>query len=228
MFKLSNLLSYLHLGSSTAEHTTHHPTNNSLDCSIIDHDDHISNSDISDSAIIENKSPAESPIEQQVETPITVAVAESVTAGALSNVLCSEPGASNFFKGGIVAYSVSSKKEILGIDIEYAEKHNFANPSTTLEMAVQISKMFNARIGLSTTGYSLPIFREENDKQCALDVKDPYAYICLYDAQKNYHKILRVEFTYDDQQSKQIQRATVQTKVALDGKRLYESYIRTL
>ena len=160
------------------------------------------------------------------DTSFTVAVAESITAGALSNALCSEPGASSYFKGGIVAYSIASKKEILNIDVQYAEQNNFANPSTTLEMAKQISKMFKARIGLATTGYSQPLYRPENKErgECELRIDNPYAYICLYDSVLDFNKVIKVDFTYDDAMSKRMQRATVQAKVALEGKCLYVEY----
>jgi PncC family amidohydrolase len=174
-----------------------------------------------------NNKANESTIIKTDNIPITVAVAESVTAGALSNCLCSEPGASQYFKGGIVAYSVLSKKELLGIDIEYAESHNFANPFTTSEMAKSIVKKFNARIGISTTGYSLPMYRPENKSknECLLDIKNPYAYICLYDSQTNFEIIKKIEFTYVDNIPNHIQRATVQAKVALEGKNLFLNYI---
>lgn len=167
---------------------------------------------------------------EKKDTSITVAVAESVTAGALSNVLCSEPGASNYFRGGVVAYNINSKKEILNIDVKYAEENNFANPSTTLEMAKQISKMFKARIGMATTGYSLPMYRKENKElgECELNINNPYAYVCLYDSLTGYNKVIKVEFIYDESQSKSIQRATVQTKVALEGKALYLNYIKSI
>lgn len=166
-------------------------------------------------------------IEKQVDTAVTVAVAESVTAGALSNCLCSEPGASQYFKGGIIAYSIASKKELLDIDIAYAESNNFANPFTTSEMAKSIVKKFNARIGISTTGYSLPTYRPENkDKnECLLDIKNPYAYICLYDSLNNFEVIKKIEFTYDDKLPNHMQRATVQAKVALEAKTLFLDYI---
>jgi PncC family amidohydrolase len=163
-------------------------------------------------------------------TEITVATAESITAGALSNTLCSEPGASTYFKGGIVAYSVASKKEILGIDIVFAEKNNFANPFTTSEMARAIVKKFNSRIGLATTGYSLPISRPENKEkgECELDIKHPYAYICLYDSLTEFEIIKKIEFEYSADISDAIQRATVQTKVALEAKKIYQNYIKSL
>jgi len=160
------------------------------------------------------------------DNEFTVAVAESVTAGALSNALCAEPGSSRFFKGGIVTYSIQSKKEILNVDIEYSEKNNFANVFTTSEMARSVVKIFNSRIGLATTGYSLPMQREENKElnQCALNIKHPYAYICLYDSQNNKDIIREINFTYDEHQSPKMQRAMVQTKVSIEGLNLYNEY----
>jgi len=158
----------------------------------------------------------------------SVSVAESVTAGGVSNSLCSEPGASEFFKGGIVAYNIQSKKDILNIDIEYAELNNFANPFTTSEMAKSVSKMFNSRIGIATTGYSLPIHRaEDKDKKlCALDIKNPYAYICLYDRLLDREIIHKIEFDYTKDKSDVLQRAMVQTKVSLEAKKIYLTYKR--
>lgn len=161
-------------------------------------------------------------------TEFTVAVAESVTAGALTNTICSEPGASKFFKGGVTTYSIQSKKDILNINIEYAERNNFANVFTTREMARAVCKMFNARIGLSTTGYSLPFKRDASEGLCALDVKHPYAYICLYDRLLDYEIIKHIEFTYDKHSSDTIQRASVQTRVALEGRKLYLKYKKSV
>lgn len=160
----------------------------------------------------------------------TVAVAESVTAGALTNTICSEPGASKFFKGSVIVYSIQSKKDILGIDIKYAEKTNFANPFTTSEMARAVCKMFKSRIGMSTTGYSLPIKREFDADQdlCALDIKHPYAYICLYDSNTNHEVVNRIEFTYNKNESDVIQRASVQTKVALEGRKMYLAHKKSV
>jgi PncC family amidohydrolase len=161
---------------------------------------------------------------------ITVSIAESVTAGALANSICSEPGASKYFKGAIVPYTIASKQELLGIDVKYAESNNHANPFTTLEMAKAAVKMFKSRIGISTTGYSLPYKREENNElnQCALDITKPYAYICLYDSLLDKEIIIKEEFDYDIKQSASLQRATVQAKVAIKATQLYKDYVEKI
>ncbi len=155
---------------------------------------------------------------------ISVSVAESVTAGAVCNELCSEPGASSYFKGGITAYSVASKKEILGIDTNYAEQNNYANPFTTAEMAKAVVKMFKSRFGISTTGYSLPYHREENKElgECELHIDTPYAYICIYDSWTDESITVKEEFEFNPALGKALQRASMQAKTALSANRMYK------
>jgi PncC family amidohydrolase len=158
---------------------------------------------------------------------LTVSVAESITAGALSNTICSEPGSSTFFLGGIVAYNMETQKNLLHIDSEYAEKNNFANSFTTYEMAKNCTSIFNSRIGLATTGFSLPQYRKADliNNTCEIDVKIPYAYICLYDSQ-NDNNIIRkiVNDSYDLNGNQKIQRAQMQSKTALECKKIFEQY----
>lgn len=158
---------------------------------------------------------------------LPVSVAESVTAGALSNTLCSEPGSSKFFLGGIVAYNMKTQEKLLNIDAKYAELNNFANPFTTYTMAKNVTKIFNARIGLSTTGFSLPTFREADlDKgKCEINVEVPYAYFCLYDSLVNSHKIYKIfNEEYQIGGNQKVQRAQMQSKIALECKKIYDEY----
>lgn len=161
---------------------------------------------------------------------ISVSVAESVTAGAVCNSLCSEPGASNYFKGGITAYSIASKKEVLGIDTTYAEQNNFANPFTTVEMAKAVTKMFKSRFGIATTGYSLPHYRPENKEkgECELKIDVPYAYICLYDSLTGDEITIREECIFDIHGSKILQRANMQARIAIRATKMYKERINKL
>jgi hypothetical protein len=158
---------------------------------------------------------------------ITVSVAESVTAGALSNSLCSEPGASKMFTGGIVAYSINSKKDILGVDVKYAELNNFANPFTTCEMAKAVVKKLKSRIGIATTGYSLPYKRDATSIECGLDIKIPYACICLYDSIRDIDQTITVYYTdYDPNGNQKIQKASAQAKFALVAHNMFNEYVQ--
>jgi PncC family amidohydrolase len=158
----------------------------------------------------------------------SVAVAESVTAGALINTLCSEPGASKYFKGGIVTYSRESNKELLNIDISNVENNNFANPFTTADMAKKAAIMFKSRFGLATTGYSLPLTRHANKEtgECELIIEKPYAYICLYDQISGSNVITRIDFPdHNPKENQTLQRAQVQVKVALKAQQIYNEYV---
>lgn len=164
-------------------------------------------------------------ISSHIKNYLTVSVAESVTAGALSNTICSEPGSSSFFLGGIVAYNMKTQKELLNVDEVFAEKNGFANPFTTFTMAKNVTSIFQSRIGLSTTGFSLPMYREKNEKQCELKIDVPYAYVCLYDSKIDYHKIHKiVNNDYNELNNQKLQRAQMQSKVALKCKKIYEDY----
>lgn len=161
---------------------------------------------------------------------LPVAVAESVTAGALSNTLCSEPGSSKFFLGGIIAYNMKTQEKLLGVDAVYAEKNNFANPFTTFTMAKNVTELFQSRVGLSTTGFSLPLFRNANldNGKCEINVKTPYAFICIYDALYDTHKIYKVtNDEYSDDINQKVQRAKMQAKIAMQSKKIYEEYCKT-
>lgn len=169
----------------------------------------------------------EKPLANDISYLLSVSVAESVTAGALSNTLCSEPGSSRFFLGGIVAYNMQTQESLLHVDAEYAEQNNFANPFTTFTMAQNVTKIFNSRIGLSTTGFSLPLYRERGleSGKCEIDVKVPYAYICLYDSKDESHKIYKIiNDEYIPGGNQKVQRAQMQSKIALECKYLFHDY----
>ncbi len=156
-----------------------------------------------------------------------IAVAESVTAGALSNVLCSDPGSSSFFVGGIITYSIKSKEKLLGIDPN-VDKKNYANKVTTFHMAKAISDKFDARIGMATTGFSLPFFRPAKNDYEELNIENPYGLICLYDRETGYSETIEITFVYDPKGDKKLQRASVQSKLALAGKKLFLDYLDQL
>ena len=159
---------------------------------------------------------------------ITISFAETVSAGAVSNCLCSEPGSSKFFLGGIVAYNMEVQKNLLGVDSDYAEKNNFANHITTLTMAKTVATMFKSNIGMSNTGYSLPLYRPADleSGKCEINVIIPYAYICLYDARYDSHKIFYIEnIHYKKEGNQKLQRTEMQMMVALRSKAIYDDYL---
>lgn len=101
----------------------------------------------------------------------TISAAESLTGGYVQYLLSSINGSSGYFVGGVTAYNIDQKVNILGVDRDNAEKCNCVSEKTALEMAIGIQKLTGSDYSIATTGYSVT-----ND-----DVAEPYAFICFYD-----------------------------------------------
>jgi len=87
---------------------------------------------------------------------LTVSTAESCTGGLLSHVLTGVSGSSQYFMGGVVAYSNQIKSKVLGVRNETLLEHGAVSEETAREMASGIRERFNTDIGLSTTGVAGP------------------------------------------------------------------------
>lgn len=91
----------------------------------------------------------------------TVATAESVTAGQLQFMLSQIQNASDNFRGGITAYTLEEKVNLLGIDEEEARKCDCVSSQIAEDMALQASHLFNTDFGIGVTGYATPV-KESN------------------------------------------------------------------
>lgn len=100
-------------------------------------------------------------IAQLVAQGNKVAVAESLTGGMLLSDLISVPGASNVVQGGIVCYSTESKIDVLGVAASTIAQFGVISEATAIAMAQQVSKKFNAEIGIATTGVAGPDRQED-------------------------------------------------------------------
>ncbi|MBI2872047.1 MAG: CinA family protein [Chloroflexi bacterium] len=90
------------------------------------------------------------------ERGLTVVVAEADTAGYVGHLLCSVPGASRYFPGGVIAYGRQPKTHVLGVREETLRRHGSVSRETALEMAEGVRRLMDADIGISTTGVAGP------------------------------------------------------------------------
>ena len=90
----------------------------------------------------------------------TIATAESCTGGLVASRLTDFAGASNYVKGGVVAYTNEIKKSVLHVKTETLENFGAVSSQTALEMATNVREIFSATIGLSTTGVAGPLTSE--------------------------------------------------------------------
>jgi len=86
----------------------------------------------------------------------TIAVAESCTAGLVSNLLTQCSGSSGYFILGVVAYSNKTKENILKIPPSLIAKYTAVSKETASMMASHIRKIAKTDFGLGITGIAGP------------------------------------------------------------------------
>lgn len=87
---------------------------------------------------------------------LTLALAESCTGGLIAHDLTDVPGSSDYFLGGVVAYSNRAKEELLGVRHETLLTHGAVSEQTAREMARGARRIFGADVALSVTGIAGP------------------------------------------------------------------------
>ncbi|MBM4166403.1 MAG: competence/damage-inducible protein A [Ignavibacteria bacterium] len=86
----------------------------------------------------------------------TIAIAESCTGGRICEKLTNVPGSSECFERGIVAYSNTSKIQLLGVDKQLIETFGAVSKEVAEAMAKGVRETSNTSIGISTTGIAGP------------------------------------------------------------------------
>lgn len=87
---------------------------------------------------------------------VTIATAESCTGGKIAATLSAVPGASNYFKGGVVSYATQAKIDALGIDENLVTKYGVVSAEVAIAMAKSVQHMMNSNYAIATTGNAGP------------------------------------------------------------------------
>ncbi len=87
---------------------------------------------------------------------LTLAVAESVTCGQLQARVGAISGASEFFLGGITAYTLDQKVRHLGVERAEAAACDCVSAGVAVQMACGAGALFGSDLALATTGYAEP------------------------------------------------------------------------
>ena len=100
-------------------------------------------------------------IEQRVvellkKNKMTLATAESCTAGYIPKRITDIAGASEVFEYGAITYSNDVKEKVLGVKHETLLAHGAVSEETAREMAAGIRRVSGADIGISVTGIAGP------------------------------------------------------------------------
>ncbi|MEV7693943.1 CinA family protein [Microbacterium sp. NPDC089189] len=104
---------------------------------------------------------AERIVERLTDLGWTIAVAESLTGGALCGELVGVPGASAVVRGGIVAYATDLKQRLLGVDALVLELGGAVQAKVARQMADGVRDAAAADgqrvdVGVATTGIAGP------------------------------------------------------------------------
>lgn len=86
----------------------------------------------------------------------TIATAESCTGGALAAAFTANAGASEYFSGGVVAYSAALKVALLGVSPELIAEEGVVSAACALAMARGARQACGAELALATTGIAGP------------------------------------------------------------------------
>ncbi len=86
----------------------------------------------------------------------TLATAESCTGGLLGKLITDQPGSSDFFRGGVIAYSNRSKIRLLGVREETLTGNGAVSAETAREMARGARDVLESSVGVGITGVAGP------------------------------------------------------------------------
>ncbi|HXG10538.1 MAG TPA: competence/damage-inducible protein A [Gemmataceae bacterium] len=86
----------------------------------------------------------------------TLAVAEGVTAGLVAERLTQVPGASAWFRGGVIAYDNRLKTELLAVPQELIARHGAVSAAVAEAMAVGCRSRLGTDLAVSTVGIAGP------------------------------------------------------------------------
>ena len=86
----------------------------------------------------------------------TVGTAESCTGGRIAEALIAVPGASKYFKGGIICYVNEVKESLLGVSHEVLEEKTAVCEEVAIAMVQGACRTLNTDYAIAATGFAGP------------------------------------------------------------------------
>ena len=90
------------------------------------------------------------------ESGKTLGTAESCTGGRIAETIIATPGASEYFKGGIVSYTNEVKERLLGVSHEVLEEQTAVCEEVAKQMVKGAIKALNVDVAVAVTGIAGP------------------------------------------------------------------------
>lgn len=99
-----------------------------------------------------------------------LALAESCSGGLMAARVTNLPGSSDYFLGGVVAYTYEAKEELLGVDPRLLQEKGAVSPEVAEAMAIGALTRFEADVAVAITGIAGPAGGSE---------EKPVGYVCF-------------------------------------------------
>jgi len=90
------------------------------------------------------------------DSGLTIAFAESATAGKLAYEFSQAENSGNILKGGLVCYDACIKEDILHIPKAFVDEYTPESPEVTREMALKLNEIMGADVIVAVTGLTSP------------------------------------------------------------------------
>ena len=86
----------------------------------------------------------------------TIGTAESCTGGRIAEAIIAVPGASKYFKGGIISYVDETKENLLGVDPQVMMEKTAVCEEVARQMVAGACKALNTDYAIASTGFAGP------------------------------------------------------------------------
>jgi nicotinamide-nucleotide amidase len=86
----------------------------------------------------------------------TLGTAESCTGGRIAEAIIASPGASNYFKGGIISYTNEIKERLLSVDHQVLEEKTAVSEEVAIQMVKGACETLGVDYAISVTGIAGP------------------------------------------------------------------------
>lgn len=90
------------------------------------------------------------------ESGKTLGTAESCTGGRIAEAIISVPGASQYFKGGVISYTNEVKENLLNVSHDVLEEQTAVCEEVAREMVIGACKVLGTDYAISATGVAGP------------------------------------------------------------------------
>jgi nicotinamide-nucleotide amidase len=150
---------------------------------------------------VDDDSLASKTVEMLLDNQLTIAAAESLTAGLFQSELAEISGVSAALVGGIVTYTEQAKMDQLGISKELLDQYGVVSRECAAAMAFHVREKLGTDIGVGLTGAAGPSAHGEQPAgtiwvAISIGQDEPLTYRMQLSGTRNTNRLRAVKFTY--------------------------------